>query len=148
MVVDRNGIPLAVRLSAANAHDATQLLPLVRAIPPIIGSRGRPGRPRKRPDTQHADKAYDAAEKRLELWARGITPRIVRRGVDFSKRLGRHRWIVERTFAWLLGCRRLGVRYERRADLLRGLLHLACVLICLRFLAPVDGRGKSCHLVA
>jgi hypothetical protein len=32
--------------------------------------------------------------------------------------------------------RRLGVRYERRADLLQGLLHLACALICLRFLAP------------
>jgi hypothetical protein len=31
----------------------------------------------------------------------------------------------------------LGVRYERRADLLQGLLHLACALICLRFLAPV-----------
>jgi transposase len=45
-------------------------------------------------------------------------------------------WVVERTFAWLLGCRRLGVRYERRADLLRGLLHLACALICLRFLTP------------
>ncbi len=44
------------------------------------------------------------------------------------------RWVVERTFAWLLGCRRLGVRYERRTDLLQGLLHLACALVCLRFL--------------
>ena len=41
--------------------------------------------------------------------------------------------------ARLLGCRRLGVRYARRARLLRGLLHLACVLICLRFLR--FGRG-------
>jgi transposase len=44
--------------------------------------------------------------------------------------------MVERTQAWLLGCRRLGPRYERRADLLRGLLHLACALLCLGFLAP------------
>ncbi len=36
--------------------------------------------------------------------------------------LGRYRWVVERTCAWLLGCRRLGVRYERRSDLLQGLL--------------------------
>ena len=43
LVVDRNGIPLAVRLSAANAHDATQLLPLVDAIPPIIGPAGQTG---------------------------------------------------------------------------------------------------------
>jgi hypothetical protein len=42
--------------------------------------------------------------------------------------------VVERTLSWLLGCRRLGVRYERRADLLRGLLHLACALVCLKFL--------------
>jgi transposase len=136
VVVDRNGIPLAVRLSAANAHDSTQFLPLVDAIPPIIGPRGRPGRPRKRPAKLHADKAYDASALRHALRARGITPRIARRGIDSSERLGRHRWVVERSFAWLLGYRRLGVRYERRADLLQGLLHLACALLCLRFLAP------------
>jgi transposase len=44
---------------------------------------------------------------------------------------------VERTLAWLLGCRRLGTRYERRPDLLLGLLHLAGAVICLRFLRPV-----------
>ena len=32
---------------------------------------------------------------------RGITPRIARRGVDSSEKLGRHRWVVERTLAWL-----------------------------------------------
>jgi IS5 family transposase len=139
LVVDRNGIPLAVRLSAANARDSTQLLPLIDAIPPIIGPRGKPGGLRKRPAKLHADKAYDSAEKRRDLRGRGITPRITRRGVDSLERLGRHRWVVERTFAWLLGCHRLGVRYERRADLIEGLLHLACALICVRFLAPADG---------
>jgi hypothetical protein len=43
LVVDRNGISLVVRLSAANAHDATQLLPLVDAIPPIIGPARKAG---------------------------------------------------------------------------------------------------------
>jgi len=42
--------------------------------------------------------------------------------------------VVERSSAWLLGFRRLGVRYERRADILQGLLHLACALVCLRSL--------------
>ncbi|MBA2597522.1 MAG: IS5 family transposase [Chloroflexia bacterium] len=136
LVVDRNGIPLAVRLSAANTHDATRLLPLVDAIPSIIGPRGRPGRPRERPGKLHADKAFDASDLRRYLHARSIIPRIARRGIDSSARLGRHRWVVERTLSWLLGCRRLGVRYERRADLLQGLLHLACSLLCLKFLAP------------
>ena len=139
-MVDRNGIPLAVRLSAANAHDTTQLLPLIDAIPSIIGPRGRPGRPRKRPSKLHADKAYDSSLLRRALCARRIAPRIARRGVESSERLGRHRWVVERTLSWLLGCRRLGVRYERRADLLHGLLHLACALVCLCFLAPRSGR--------
>ncbi len=135
--MDRNGIPLAVRLSAANAHDSTQSLPLVDAIPPIIGPRGKPGRPRKRPSKLHADEAYDSSDLRRALRSRGITPRIARRGFDASERLGRHRWVVERTLAWLLGFRRPGVRYERRADLLQGLLHLACALLCLRVLPPI-----------
>src|SRR5829696_3321149 len=136
LVVDRNGIPLAVRLSAANAHDSTLFEPLIAAIPAIMGPRGRPGRPRKRPAKLHADKAYDASTLRRALRARGIAPRIARRGIDSSERLGWHCWVVERTLAWLLGCRRLGVRYERRADLLQGLLHLACALVCVRFLGP------------
>jgi transposase len=119
-VVDRNGVPLAVNLSAANAHHATHLLPLVDAIPPIVGPRGKRGRPRQRPAKLHADKAYDTAEKRRALHSRGITPRIARRRIDSSERLGRYRWVVERSLAWLLGYRHLSVRYERRADLLRG----------------------------
>ena len=138
LVVDRTGIPLAVKLSAANAHDSTMLLPLVDAIPSIIGPRGKPGRPRKRPAKLHGDKGYDYPTLRRALRTRGIAPRIARRGIDSSERLGRYRWVVERTQAWLLGCRRLGLRYERRADLLQGLLHLACALICVRFLDPCD----------
>jgi transposase len=141
VVVDRTGIPLAVRLSAAGTHDATQLIPLLDAIPPIIGPRGRPGRPRKRPAKLHADKAYDSSHLRRAHRARRITPRIARRGGESSERLGRHRWVVERTLSWLLCSRRLGVRYERRADLLLGLLHLACALVCLKFRAPRSGRG-------
>ncbi len=129
---------MAVRLSGANAHDATHLLPLIDAIPPIIGPRGRPGRPRRRPVKLHGDKAYDSSPLHRALRARGITPRLAHRRIDSSERLGRHRWVVERTLAWLLGYRRLGVRYERRADLLQGLLHLACALTCPHFLASAN----------
>ncbi len=70
LAVDRNGIPLAVRLSTANAHDSTQLLPLIDAIPATNGPRGRPGWPRKRPAKLHADKAYDYPVLRRALRAR------------------------------------------------------------------------------
>jgi hypothetical protein len=42
------------------------------------------------------------------------------------------RYVVERSLAWLVGYRRLQVRYERRADILLGFVHLACALICLK----------------
>lgn len=39
--------------------------------------------------------------------SRGIIPRIARRGIESSQRLGRHRWVVELTVSCLAGCRRL-----------------------------------------
>jgi hypothetical protein len=40
--------------------------------------------------------------------------------------------VVERSLAWLVGYRRQQVRYERRADILLGLMSLACALMCLK----------------
>jgi transposase len=44
--------------------------------------------------------------------------------------LGRWRWVVERTFAWLNQFRRLRVRYDKRADIHGAFLSLGCALIC------------------
>jgi IS5 family transposase len=128
--VDRQGIPLAVVLSAANVHDSRMMLETVDAIEPI---KRRVGRPRKRPEKLHADKAYDSKPLREELRRRSITPRIARRGIESSERLGRHRWVVERTLAWLNRYRRLRIRYERRADMHLAFLHIGCALICWNF---------------
>jgi IS5 family transposase len=99
------------------------------AVPGIRS--GRRGHPRRRPVKLHADKAYDHRRCRNECRKRGVMPRIARRGVDSSQRLGRHRWVVERTHAWLARLRRLVVRYERREDIHRGFVILGCALICL-----------------
>jgi transposase len=139
LVVDRRGIPLAVRLSAANAHDSTLFEPLIDGIPAILGPRGRPGRPRKRPAKLHADKGYDFPRCRRYLRRRGIIARIARRGIDSSERLGRYRWVAERTLAWVARYRRLAVRYERRADIHQAFLHLTCSLVCLYYLPPGAG---------
>jgi transposase len=136
--VDRRGVPLAATLTAANVHDSKQLLPLVDAIPPIRRPTGQPGRPRFRPRKLHGDKGYDYPSHRRALRRRGIAPRIARRGVESSERLGRHRWIVERTIAWLLAYRRLAVRYDRQAATVLGLHHLACSLVCVRFLRRAE----------
>ena len=109
---------------------------VVAAVPPIKGPRGRPGRPRKRPTKLHLDKGYDYPRCRKALRRRGITPRIARRGIESSQRLGRHRYVVERSLAWLVGYRRLQVRYEPLADILPGFLQLACALVCLKSMHP------------
>ena len=128
-MVDRGGLPLALVLTGANRHDSMALTEVVDAIHPV---RQRRGRPRKRPHKLHADKAYDCDRCRRDLRTRGITPRIARRGIESSRQLGKHRWVVERTFAWINQFRRLAVRYERQADLYRAFLVLATALICFR----------------
>ena len=132
-MADRRGVPLAVVLSAANVHDSKVFEELLDAIEPV--KRPGRGRPRKRPEKLHADKGYDAKKCRKALRKRGIKSRIARKGKESSERLGRHRWVVERTLAWLAKYRRLTVRYERRADIREAFLHLGCSLICLNYLA-------------
>jgi hypothetical protein len=61
-VIDASGIPLAVGLSAANTRDSQLLEQLVDAVPAVIGPRGRPGRPRRRPAKLHADKGYGLSD--------------------------------------------------------------------------------------
>jgi transposase len=130
VITDANGIPLAIRLTPANTHDSRCFEALIDAVPSI---RQCWGRPRKRPAKLHADKAYDAPRCRKALRTRHIKDRIARRGVDTSRRLGRHRWVVERTLAWVSRFRRLAVRYERRADIHEAFLSLAAALISWNF---------------
>jgi hypothetical protein len=61
-----------------------------------------------------------------------------RRGIEPRDNLGRHRDVVERSLAWLVGYRRLQVRDQRRADVLLGFLPLACALLCLKAQGPSE----------
>jgi transposase len=63
---------------------------------------------------------------------RGIKAEIARRNTEHGSGLGRHRWVVERTFAWLHQLKRLLVRYDRRADIHEAFLALGCCLVCYR----------------
>ncbi len=86
-----------------------------------------------------ADKGYDYSRCRQALRRRGIIPRIARRGVESRERLGRYRWVVERTLSWLNRFRRVKVRYERGADIHQAFLSLGCSLICLQALLRSSG---------
>src|ERR671910_864769 len=68
----RPRVNVAVRHSAANVHDSRMLATMLDAVSPIRRPRGRPGRPPKRPEKLHADKAYDFDRCREALRQRGI----------------------------------------------------------------------------
>ena len=112
----------------------TQLLPLVDAMPTL---RGCAGRPVHKPRLVQGDRGYDSQPQRDRLWERGIASQLAKRGTAQGSGLGRTRWVVERTLAWLHRFRRLAVRYERRPCVHEAFLILACSLICCYYLKPV-----------
>ena len=116
-------------LTGGNRHDSTQLIPLLDRVPPV---RGKVGRPRRRPDRVCADRGYDYEDRRRELRRRGIQPEIARRKTEHGSGLGRHRWVVERTFAWLHQFKRLLVRYDRRSEIHEAFLAIGCCIVCYR----------------
>ena len=128
--MDARGIPLVVLVSGANRHDSMLFERCVDAIPTVKGLQGRP---RRRPYKLHADKGYDYPRCRRHLKKRGIASPIARRGIESSERLGKHRWVVERTHGWFAGFGKLRIRFERRLDIHMALLKLAAAIICARF---------------
>ncbi|MFB8411971.1 IS5 family transposase [Streptomyces albidoflavus] len=91
-------IPLVATLTGGNRDDATQLIPLLQAVPPVRGKRGRP---RRRPEAVLGDRGYDHDKYRRLVWDLGVKPVIARRGTEHGSRLGNQRWVVERAFAHL-----------------------------------------------
>jgi IS5 family transposase len=91
--VDGQGLPLVPAVTAANINDGVLLVAMVDDLPKVATPAGRR---RSRPGKLHTDKGYDSAANRAWLRQRGIIPRLARRGVESSARLGRHRWQVER----------------------------------------------------
>lgn len=134
MLSEAQGIPLAVAVSGANTHDSQALKALIRGIPAV---RSRRGPRRRRPGKLRADKAYFSVDHLVWLRERGIVPRIARPGIESNERLGRHRWKIERSIAWLFGYRRLTVRYERKGSHFLVFLGLAAALTCYKKLAKL-----------
>ncbi|WP_242609024.1 IS5 family transposase [Actinomadura formosensis] len=126
---DAAGLPIGVGISGGNVHDLHGLRPMVEGFQ----MKHDPQRGRCRlVDKLYADKAYDRPDLRRWLRSVGITPRIARIGVESSQRLGRRRWLIERTISWLTGYRRLSPRYERNPRNYLAFLGLAAALTCYK----------------
>lgn len=135
VVVDGAGVPLGIHVAAANLAEISLAPCTLNAI--RIPGRGRP---RRKPVRVIADMAYDSDPFRVAQAKRGIVVIVPYRSNNLHRRYEdgrrlrryRHRWIVERTFAWLGGFRRLLVRHERFTSMYLAFLYLASALIALR----------------
>ncbi|MEV6035801.1 IS5 family transposase [Nonomuraea sp. NPDC052116] len=126
VIADGNGIPLALSLTGGNRNDVTQVMPLLRSIPPVRS------RPRQRPKVLYADRGYDHDKYRRTVWATGVKPIIARRGTPHGSGLGVHRRVIEQTIALLHWFRRLRIRWEIRDDIHEAFMTLAATIICWR----------------
>lgn len=127
-MTDAGGVPLVIQTAPANEHDVTTLLPLVVEIPAV---RRKPGRPKQKPQSVAADKAFDDKWLRGILRWLGIEPLLPSRGQD-EHGLGVVRWFIERTISWLHQFRRLRTRWDRKPEVHQAFLTLAAGIICYR----------------
>ena len=131
IVVDTMGLLLVVMVTAASVQDRDGAVGLLAAL----FMRFRTVR-HVWADGGYAGKLVEAAR-----WFCGITLDIVRkkegqRGFEVLPR----RWVVERTFAWITKCRRLGHDYERLIATSEAMVKWAMVGLMTRRLAPSGRR--------
>ena len=131
VLVERQGLPVGITITSASPAEVT----LVDAT---LATRVTPHR--RNPRHLLGDRAYDSDPLRAHLATRGIVftspyrdNRVVRPYEDKRRlRTYRHRWIVERTIAWLGAFRRLLIRHERSTRMFLAFFQFAAALIALR----------------
>jgi putative transposase len=130
VLTDGRGVPLAVAIAGANAHDQILAAETLKSIPVP-----RPRPTSRRPQHLCCDKGYHG--RPVEQLARrcGYVPHIVPRGEEQRAcRRGRkaRRWVVERAHSWTNRCRRLLVRWEKKAANYLAFVHLQFAYVTLR----------------
>jgi transposase len=130
-LADGHGLPLALRTESASPAEVTLVEATLeeRFVADV-------------PERLIGDKAYDSdrLDERLmqnygmEMIAPNKRNRKVLTQDGRPLRRYRRRWKIERMFAWLFNFRRLVVRYEYHAENFQGLVHLAAVVILLKYL--------------
>jgi len=138
LLVDQRGAPLAVQVSAANRHDQMSVYHLILAL--LV----------KRPSCQQhlcADAGYDSPVVYAVVRQAGYIPHIKRRRrrgepapdpgpMPGEVRYPPRRWVVERTFSWLVKRRSLRTRWCKKVANWLAFLYFACadILCSLTFL--------------
>jgi transposase len=118
-ITDAQGRPLAFHLTPGQAADCRVADVLLSDLPARC--------------IVHADRAYDSNRVRDLIESQqavpNIPPKANRRWKScFSRVLYKGRNAIERMFCRLKDCRRIATRYDRRADVFLGSIHLAAAI--------------------
>lgn len=132
-MTDGRGVPLAVRVTAGQAHESKSFESVVEAVPIRHGEW---------PASLAGDKGYSYPRIRDWLRERGIADVIARRSnqrvegddEDFDRETYRCRNVVERCVGWLEECRRIATRYEKLAVNYLAMLKVAMLQRYLRLM--------------
>jgi transposase len=126
------GIPVSVYVASASPHEVTLAETTISKC--FVAD--------EKPERLIGDKAYDSdpldEKLAVEYGIEMISPHRLRRRKRPKTQDGRplrrykHRWKVERLFAWLQNFRRIPVRYEYHSENFLGLIQLGCIMILLR----------------
>ena len=130
IVVEGKGLPLGAAAAGANVGEADLLMPALDDVPLEL-SEGTP---------VIADKGHDSDPLREAMKQSGFEPIIphrrnrVKPSSNDGRRLRRfrHRWLVERTNAWLHCYRGLAVRWSYYPFMYLGLVYLAFIHLALQ----------------
>jgi putative transposase len=127
LLVDTLGLPLSVSVTPADVQDRAGARCVLAGLKPLV--------PRLK--KIWADGAYSGEE--LARWCEeegGWQLEVVERNREAQGfKILPKRWIVERTFSWLIRNRRLSKDYERRAQTSETLIEVAMIRLILRRLA-------------
>jgi putative transposase len=128
LLVDTLGLLISVVVHGANVQDEDG------AVGVLAKAKARfPRLKRIWADRRYACKHLPVRVAALFLWALEIVSRPLH-AVGFV--VLPKRWVVERTFAWLVRFRRLGRDYERCTKSSETMIHLAIIRLMLRRLCP------------
>jgi len=141
IITDAAGVPLLLECTPANVRDDVPFLNMLDSLPPIKFP-GR-GPPRYKPRAVLGDAGYGFEHIIPQVIQRRVLPLLAPRGkaalppVEHGSGLGRVRYVVERTIAWLANFRRINQCYERTGTAWQAFNELACCWICANKLAKL-----------
>lgn len=127
LLVDTLGLPLSISVTAAGVHDKVGAWRLLAGLQPLVPRLAK----------IWADGAYTS--KKLARWGKrygGWELEIVSRDPEAQGfAVQPRRWVVERSFAWLVRNRRLRIDYERKVQTSEALIEVAFIRLLVRRLA-------------